>query len=343
MPVNINQEAYLKHAKAFTAEEKKLLQFYRDWLPDNIIDCHTHCNLMSHVLSITKQAYNHMLSTFPGFSLEESATWNKILYPGKNVRTLRFPKVFKGICHKKANDYLLAQSPEYDRVAIFGLPEDIDYTIKKLSSPGVSALKMYYSYLKPVATEIYQFFPPDILKVAEEKSIPIVLHLPFQINKCIAQVHKLISDFPNLKICLAHIGDTYVLPPGLREILKSLKQFPQVTFDTAYVSSVDVLEIALRTVGINRILYGSDSPINLIRSTPYQHPTLGERFATNFPYHWANNPEQKEYGHLGANSILAHWRMINAIKVAISRFPQKEQNKLKHKIFFDNAKIFYGF
>ena len=79
MNQEIDRNAYLAYAKSFTDKEKKLIREFEEWLPDVIIDCHAHCNLPEHVSSIDQRAYNHMLSTYPSFSLEES----KVYWTGK--------------------------------------------------------------------------------------------------------------------------------------------------------------------------------------------------------------------------------------------------------------------
>ena len=72
----IDREAYLAYARALTGKEQDLVREFQEWLPDTIIDCHAHCNLPEHVRSIDERAYNHMLSTFPSFSLAESKEWH---------------------------------------------------------------------------------------------------------------------------------------------------------------------------------------------------------------------------------------------------------------------------
>jgi len=306
MKNKIDQAAYLLFSRDITPEEQKNIIEFKEWLPDKIIDCHAHCNLQSHVQYINAQAYNHMLSTFPSFSLKKSKEWNTLLHPGKIIFTLRFPSVFKGIDHKKANSYLLEKSPSHDRVALFGISDDISYTIKALEDTKISALKMYHSYSGPAAKEIYQFFPKEILIVAQEKNIPIILHPPQQLTECIGQILKLIDDFPFLKICLAHMGLTKFLVKGLENALSELAGNPNIVFDTSLVMSADVIETAVNIVGQNKVMYGSDAPLNLIRSKAYEHPQKGRRLATNFPYHWVDKDEQKEYGHIAANSTHDH-------------------------------------
>ncbi len=63
----------------------------------------------------------------------------------------------------------------------------------------------------------------------------------------------------------------------------------------------------------------------------------------DFPYHWVNEVEQKQYGHLANEVPHDHWQALNAIREAISRLPHKNQERVKQLIFHDNAKEFYGF
>lgn len=343
MNTGIDRKAYLAYARSLNKQEQDLILEFQGWLPNTIIDCHAHCNLPEHVCSINDRAYNHMLSTFPSFSLEESNEWNELLHPGKNIHSLHFPNVFRGIDHKAANLYLLSQSDIQDRVALYGLPDDPEYTIEMLKHPRVSALKMYYSYLEPPATEIYQYFPKVILEVAQELDIPIVLHPPRSIAMCLDQIIKLVKDFPRLRICLAHLGLANNIVPGLAEAFTTIAAFPQIYFDTALVSSAEVVEMALRLVGSDRIMYGSDEPLHIIRSVDYIHPIKGERIVTDYPYHWIDVSEHEEFKHLAVDTTHAHWQALQAVKTAISIIPKEKQEETKQKLFHDNAKLFYHF
>ncbi len=339
----IPREAYLAYARSLTEKEQSLIEEFSRWLPETIIDCHAHCNLPEHVRSIGERAYHHMLSTFPSFNLAESKTWHALLHPDTIIRTLRFPKTFRGIDHKAANRYLLEQSPQEDRVALYGLPDDPDYTIGTLNHPRVSALKMYYSYLEPPAAEIYQYFPKTILRAAEILDVPIILHPPRRITDCLDQILDLANDFPRLRICLAHLGLTKHMVPGLDKAFAAIAMNQHVSFDTALVPSEEVVSMALRIVGPDRIMYGSDEPLGLIRSVAYQHPKRGERLATEYPYHWVDPTEHAQFKSLAAGATHAHWQALTALKNAITAMPQAQQAAVKQKIFHNNAKSFYGF
>lgn len=337
------REQYLAEALEITAQETALIQEFEGWLPENIIDAHSHANLAEHVGNIPDEAYNHMLSTFPSFSIEESKMVQGLLHPTKHIRNLRFPKTFRGIDHVAANTYLLEQSPTEDRIALFGLPEDPAYTIDMLSDPRVSALKMYYSYLNPPAKTIYEIFKPEILAEAERLEVPIVLHAPQVITKSVDDVLRLCRDFPDLQIALAHLGSSKFNVPGLQDAYDVLSETTSIKMDTSLNPSADVCLRALTTFGTDRIMYGSDEPLHLIRSVPYNHPDKGQRLATTHEYHWQNPEDFARYKHLAEGAVHSHWLCLGALRTAIETFPATEQEAIKQQVFYSNAQAFYGF
>lgn len=217
MNKEIDREAYLAYARMFSEQEQMFVREFQSWLPDVIIDCHAHFNLPEHVRSIDERAYNHMLSTFLSFSLEELREWHVLL--------LRFSKTFRGIDHRATNLYLLEQSDVQDRIVLYSLSYDPEYTIRMLGHPRVSALKMYYSYLKLPATDVYQYFPKVVLEEAQRRDVPIILHPPRRITMCLDQILTLAKDFSRLRVCLAHLSLTKSVVSGLKEAFTGLLGF----------------------------------------------------------------------------------------------------------------------
>lgn len=283
------------------------------------------------------------MSTFPSFSIEESGAINRAFYPNSTVKSLRFPHVFRGINHRDANAYLLDHTSDNDRAALYGLPDDTPYTLEMLDDPRVAALKMYPSYLQPAATKVYDYFKPEILEKAEALKIPIILHPPRVITQSVADIIGVARDFPDLDITLAHLGLTKFDIPGLQDAYDRLANETTVNMDTALNPSVDVHFRAISTLGITRVMFGTDQPLDLLRSVPYVHPEKGERIATAYPYHWQNPTEHAEYNHLARNALHSHWLCLDAIRGAIERLPSEEQDEARQNIFHDNAQKLYGF
>lgn len=337
------RKEYLDHALDLNPLEEDKIAEYAAWLPSNVIDAHAHANLAEHVQEVPPKAFNHMLSTFPSFSIEESMQVNGILHPETTIRSIRFAKTFRGIAHRAANEYLLENSPSGDRVALFGLPEDIPYTNNMLADPRVAGLKMYYSYLEPTASHIYEVFKPEILTVAEENEVPIILHVPKVITQSVGEVLQLKRDFPHLKVSIAHLGSSKFDIPGLQDAYDALAENTDVIMDTSLNPSEEVCSRAIATFGFKRIMYGSDQPLDLLRSVPYVHPERGQRITTSHYYHWQDPDEYAEYNYLADGAVHSHWLCLDALKKAIERLPEADQLKAKQSIFHDNAATFFGF
>jgi hypothetical protein len=341
--LSIQKAEYLRYSFELKRREVELRALFADWLPDSIIDCHVHTTEPRHVESMDARTYGHMLSTFPSFTLEESRTASAILFPGRRVRKLRFAKTYRGVNHREVNTHLLSDAPATDRVALYGLPDDIDYTVSMIRHPRVSALKMYYSYLTPPATQIYEYFPPTVLEEAQTLDLPIILHPPTNVTTSGDQVLKLQQDFPRLRIVIAHLGLSKLMIPGLAEAFAAISRSDTTFMDTSMNPSAEVVGAAIKHFSAERIMFGTDEPLNLIRATAYMHPVLGERLITEYPYHWVDQKEHAAYKHLAQDVVHAHWQQLEAIRQVIEALPRREQTETKEAIFEKNASNVFGF
>lgn len=340
----IDRQPYMEYSLELTPSELAMRDQFVAWLPETVIDCHAHCNLREHVLSISERTKSHMLSTFPYFSLEESEALQRLLYPGKKVQSLRFPKTFRGIDHRAANEYLLDESGPDDRVAVFGLPEDIPYTLQMLAHPRASALKMYYSYLEPPATRIYEYFVPEALEEAQARGLPIILHTPRIVSTCLDDILQVVKDFPRLRMVLAHLGLPMYIVPGLRETYEVLAGVSENVFmDTSLNASAEVIDLALSVFGSERIMYGSDEPLNLVRARVFNNPERGQRLITSYPYHWVDIAEHEKYKEFAVDVTHMHWQSLNGLRSAIDHMGSNQQEAAKDRIFYKNAKDLFGF
>lgn len=338
------RQQYLAEATTLNDDELAKIAEYSGWLPEVIIDAHAHAGLPEHVDDVPSKAYGHMMSTFPSYSLEESKSVQALLHPEQRIRSIRFAKTFRGISHVAANAYLLDNSSEDDLVALYGLPDDVPYTVDMLADPRVSGLKMYYSYLEPNATRIYEIFKPEILEAAQSNSVPIILHTPKVVTDSVEDVIDMTRDFPKLKVSIAHLGSSKFDIPELQDAYEALAEGTNVMMDTALNPSADVCYRAMTTLGVDRIMYGTDEPLNLLRSVPYIHPEKGQRIVTSHLYHWQDPVEHAEYKHLAVGAVHAHWLCLDALKSAIGRLPSdQDQQAAKQRIFYGNAAQFYGF
>ncbi len=154
---------------------------------------------------------------------------------------------------------------------------------------------------------------------------------------------KVVNDFPKLRIVLAHLGLSVLPIPGLKESFEAIKPFETVFMDNSMNESADVTREAISILGSTRILYGSDEPLNLIRYTTYDHPQKGQRIVSEYPYHWVDKDEFREYGHLAKGAVHSHWGNLLALQQCIDALPKRQRTSVKEHIFYKNAASVYGF
>lgn len=336
-----NFDAYRTDALTLTGAEIGLHKSFDTWLPPRIFDAHLHNALREHVGDIPTRGLGHMMSTFPWNSLEESRAIQEQLYGSRIVRGLRFSKTLPGVDYKSVNSWLREQTrTSGDLFGLFGLQEDIQYTIEALHAYKPDALKMYYFVTDPPGRRILDVFPAPVLRECEQLGIPIILHLPTPITECADELRAVREQFPSLQIVLAHLAMALYLRPGLEDAYRRAAALG-VWLDTACMEHADVLDLALDTFGTERVMFGSDEPLNLVRAVPYVHPQKGPMVVPRMKHHWVVDEEWAVYGHLGQNAVHNHWQQLGAIRSVCDRNPAAPN--LKNAIFWDNANRLFGF
>ncbi len=221
-----------------------------------------------------------------------------------------------------------------------GVPDDPDYTNELLANNGICGLKMYYYYKDKPVTSIFDFFKPSILSVAEMLKKPIILHLPVEIDKDMREVLKICQTWPKLNIVLAHMGRPSNTK-GLKNVYSQFLDYPRVYFDTAMVTSTEVISSALSVLGSKRLLFGSDLPLSLVRAVMYYDVNLGKRYITKYPYHWVDKQEHKQHGHLVSKAVHAHWGILHAIRESVEKCNSGDWAEIKNNIFYRNAQCVF--
>lgn len=341
--MTVNQTAqYLNYSFKLTDQEKAVRKGFEDWLPDKIIDCHCHCNIVDHTNNINPGLMNHPASTFSYFNLQHVEQMKQLLFPGRSVNSLFFSLPLAGIDFVSANQYLTDNISASDRVALLGDLLKVDYTTTMLERKEISALKMYHLSVSPPAKSLYDFLKPSILEEAQALGKPVILHLPTPITSNMDDLLRMISDFPRLVILLAHLGLPDYNYPDLVSCYKVLSGKKNLFMDTSMVTSGYPIWAALITFGSERVLYGSDGPLNLIRGIKKTLPGLGQRIITSYPYHWSKKTDVGAASFFPADMIHFHWHNLLAIKEAIKRLGGKEQ-EIMTRVFYHNAKAVFSF
>lgn len=174
-------------------------------------------------------------------------------------------------------------------------PADSAETVqKRVESTRAVGVKPYWNYAANFygktsnEVEVFDMVTPEQLEYLNEKSLAITFHIPrsgrFADKLNQRQMIALCEKYPNIKFIFAHIGRAYFMKNIFESNLTEFVQYPNAYFDTAMVNHVDILKYTFDHFPAERILFGTDSPIALLRGKSVEINNqyaylMGERYA----------------------------------------------------------------
>ncbi|MDD5677226.1 MAG: amidohydrolase family protein [Kiritimatiellae bacterium] len=255
--------------------EKRL----RDWLPDKIIDIHTHIWLKT----FEKRKGPGMKArtvSWPSMvadqnSVEDIVETYELMFPGKSVTPLIFASLSGPKYFDAANDYVRRSSQKHEFPAlIFSDPRwdasDLERRIQKNCFLGIkSYLTMSPVYLPTAEIRIFDYFPRHQLELMNRHGWIVMLHIPRDgrlrdpVN--LAQMLEIEERYPDLQLIIAHVGRAYC-PEDIGNAFKVLAKTKKMCFDISANTNAVAFQRLLETVGPRRVLFGSDMPILRMRT-----------------------------------------------------------------------------
>ena len=160
------------------------------WVPDEMFDAHVHLGPYDIMRPFSKERLREALTTFSGFTYEESRAFYDGLYSGKKILgQIAFGFPLREVDIRKANDYLAETAQRDPTVYPFILadPHDIDQTIRQwrewtdrgVRFPGV---KPYFDLLgldEPNSVfhcRDIDFTPLKLMEFMQEQKLVLMLH-----------------------------------------------------------------------------------------------------------------------------------------------------------------------
>lgn len=310
---------------------------FADWLPETIFDIHTHSWLPAHNLEPIFNERVGLIFEAESVSKEELQEVYKLLFPGKRLEYLVFGMPLTTV-NRVANNNYIAQS--INNQTSFGLyvahPSDDAETLEqKLKEGSFVGFKPYLSYVTWKALEdirIRDFLTDAMLEVAHTYSLPVMLHVPREKRIAdpdnIQDLFYISKNYPKAKVILAHAGRAY----SLELIRTALEKLEGTHFwlEFSNVQSVDVVEEVLKRVPLERVMYGSDIPVAVVRGTLFM--LNGQRVALTrkaFPWSISGKPGQLRCTFMGYEQLRAIKRGCETLG-----FGKDEVQKL----FYSNAR-----
>jgi len=272
----------LHHVWTYTDVDRRFwAEHLEDWLPETIFDAHTHvADPCLRVMAMTEEKrrqywVNEVSEPIAAAQAERCCG---IVFPGRRVKCLAmgFPSLEFDV--EASNDYVQRECQRLGWPCLMMLRPrySAEQVAELLDRPGVVGVKPYYGMIshnpatrdEHLEASIFDFLPHAALDVLNRRRAWVTLHVP-RADRLghpanIAEIGRIRRQYPDVVLVIAHLGRCYTLPHA-EESLPQLADDPGLYFDVSAVLNGDVLRFALRTLGPDRILYGTDNPVFYMR------------------------------------------------------------------------------
>ncbi len=247
------------------------------WLPDRLIDVHTHVWLERFKSPRPPGAPARTVS-WPARVASENpiehllATYEALL-PGRRVTPLIFTSLVDNL--DEANAYIREAARRTGVPALlFSHPAwSGAETVRRVREGGFLGVKSYLSlapaYLPTGEIRIFDFFTPDQLAALDRHAAVVMLHIPRDarlrdpVN--LAQLLEIEARYPRLQVIVAHVGRAYC-DEDVGEAFRALAAARRLAFDISANANARVFRRLLEAVGPRRVLFGTDLPILRMRT-----------------------------------------------------------------------------
>lgn len=311
----------------------QMAEKYRDFLPKKIFDAHVHMyaeGTIPHFFGdsgtffrrqVTPDDYvNDLEAIMPGV---EHLRLNMMPMPDQSFHDGAL------VLRDRANSYIgqqVALHPEHVGSAYVMYHDDEQKIGDMVSVPGIRGLKPYYFTPRGeinANVPASEFVPEAAWVVANEKKLPIILHIMRQAGLSDPENFDFIMDmtakYPDAPLVLAHCARGFVAWSVVDQIRKIIDR-DNVWFDMAAVCEVGPMMASIMHSAGKRVIWGTDWPICLNRGRAVSIGTSQMWFT--------ESSEQTSYALLAAESLLAFHQTASLMNM--------DQTQIDD-IFYNNA------
>lgn len=310
------------------------------FVPDRIFDAHTHIYRWAFNTDPERDSGPMRKFVRPEF---ENADWDllhecdELLMPGRHVDRLAFPFPFSSCDFDASNEFIAAEIRDHRQSGALmlvhpGMTADhIESSVSQHGFRGLKPYRVYSSTGDSVNCRMTDFLPEHQIAVADRLGLLIMMHLskPDGISDAqnLDDLAMLTSRYPNARWILAHCARSYS-SWSIERAGQRLRDMPNTWFDTSSVCEADAIAALIRTVGIDRVMYGSDDvPVGVLRGK-----------YISFGYGWAFLSEtnhQLNLSHCDSRMTFTRYEELRAMKRAAQSVSLTDSQI--EALFYDNA------
>ena len=280
-----------------------------DWVPRRVIDAHTHVAHPAHRLeAMTEERRRQYWVAELGEPMDAPTAehCDAITFPNREVAHVAMGLPDLAFDIEKANEYVRTEcvKRQWHGLAMLRPEWTAAQVAEELARPGVIGFKPYYALIgydattrdKHLEASIFDFVPHHALEVLNDRRAWLTLHVPKAERlghpDNIREIKEIRRRYPDIILVIAHFGRCYT-EPHAREGLLPLAEDPGLYFDNSAVLNPAVHRLALKRIGPERILYGTDNPVFYMRGRrQWQGRTYINR--TDYPFYFNKEHESPE-------------------------------------------------
>lgn len=172
-------------------------------------------------------------------------------------QAIAFPFPLEAVDRIAANRYVLEAAARFpERIVPFMLVGD---DTERWLAQGARGFKQQDILYAPERFDLHRAYA-----IMAEARVPMLIHFRHLPGTTLGrQVRAILDRTPTLKIIVAHLGRKAPnTAEGVSATLAELAALPSVTVETSTVRDPRAIEEAVRVLGENRVLFGSDVPFN---------------------------------------------------------------------------------
>jgi predicted TIM-barrel fold metal-dependent hydrolase len=259
-------------------DERFYNTYIKDFIPDKIIDVHTHVWLTE--FKRKKEIQPRRTVTWPSMvakdnSIEDHMNSYRIMFPEKKVIPVIFSNLSPGDDLDAGNGYIRSCAEQYKLPSLmYATPEMKGEVLERaVNEGGFLGIKVYLDFSSPQIPKneicIYDFLTRDHLEAADKNGWIVMLHIPrndrLKDPLNIAQMTEIDRTYKNAKVIIAHVGRAYCFE-DVGDAFEHLRKTERLYFDISANCNEQVFTELLKNIDRKRILFGSDLPILKMRT-----------------------------------------------------------------------------
>jgi hypothetical protein len=240
------------------------------FVPARIYDAHAHLFRADLDLSPEPDSPGRRLAArgFAEAGIALWQAWNAALFPGREVHgsCMGFPFVHADLAGMNA--FVVEQVRKDAGSAAVMLvrpgmtPDEVDAFVRANGIIGLKPYRVYSATGDMVDCRITDFLPEELIEVAEEHRLVVVLHLARRRaaadEQNLVDLRRLSRRYPHVQWQLAHCARCFI-PHFLELAIGPLSELENVWFDTSAVCESDVFDVLLRRGPRERVMFGTDN------------------------------------------------------------------------------------